>query len=212
MYVAVVLCMHAEFEEKLKTGRLSAVDLVMIECRYSDPKVGFFVMLADVLHSEAIVPAPSPTTCRRSSRSPVRETGRPAAGNHHAAGVVAQAPQYRQHLSSRADQSAGSGRQVGQDRVAGGYRQRTKPSEPMAMHWLLVTAVGREARRRRGEDLVEQVEPAGSDSPMAATVISQPSSALSQPVTPSGAARQPISSTSRMNPSWIACEKNTPVS
>ena len=56
MYLAVALCLRPEFEEKVKTGRLSAADLVMIECCYNDPEVSFFVMRADVPHGEAIVP------------------------------------------------------------------------------------------------------------------------------------------------------------
>ena len=56
MYLAVARCLRAEFEEKVKTGRLSAADLVMIECRYNDPEVSFFAMRADVPHGEAIVP------------------------------------------------------------------------------------------------------------------------------------------------------------
>ena len=56
MYLAVARCLRAEFEEKVKTGRLSASDLVMIECRYNDPEVSFFAMRADVPHGEAIVP------------------------------------------------------------------------------------------------------------------------------------------------------------
>ena len=74
MYLAVALRLRAEFKEKVKTGRLSAADLVLIECRYNVPEVSFFVMLADVPHGEAIVPAagkpsppaamsPNPTTC-----------------------------------------------------------------------------------------------------------------------------------------------------
>ena len=58
MYLAVALCMREEFEHKVKTGRLTAADLVMIECRYNDPETSFFVMLAGVPHGEAIVPAP----------------------------------------------------------------------------------------------------------------------------------------------------------
>ena len=42
--------------ESEKTGRLSGADVVVIECRYNDPEVSFFVMLADVPHGEAIVP------------------------------------------------------------------------------------------------------------------------------------------------------------
>ena len=57
MYLAVALCMREEFEDKVKTGRLTASDLVMIECRYNDPETSFFVMLAGVPHGEAIVPA-----------------------------------------------------------------------------------------------------------------------------------------------------------
>ena len=57
MYLAVALCLRVEFEEKVKTGRLSVADLVLIECRYNDPEVSFFVMRADVPHGEAIVPA-----------------------------------------------------------------------------------------------------------------------------------------------------------
>ena len=56
MYLAVALCLREEFEEKVKTGRLSAADLVLIECCFNDPEVSFFVMLADVPHDEAIVP------------------------------------------------------------------------------------------------------------------------------------------------------------
>ena len=56
MYLAVALCMRQEFEHKVKTGRLTAADLVMIECRYNDPEASFFVMLAGVPHGEAIVP------------------------------------------------------------------------------------------------------------------------------------------------------------
>ena len=37
-------------------GGLTATDFVMIECRYNDPEVSFFVMRADVPHGEAIVP------------------------------------------------------------------------------------------------------------------------------------------------------------
>ena len=33
MYLAVALCMCEEFEESVKTGRLTAADFVMIECR-----------------------------------------------------------------------------------------------------------------------------------------------------------------------------------
>ena len=57
MYLAVALCMREEFEHKVKTGRLTAADFVMIECRYNDPETSFFVMLADVPHGEAIIPA-----------------------------------------------------------------------------------------------------------------------------------------------------------
>ena len=57
MYLAMALCLREEFEQKVKTGRLSAADLVMIECRYNDPEVSFFVMRAGVPHGEAIVPA-----------------------------------------------------------------------------------------------------------------------------------------------------------
>ena len=56
MYLAVALCLRPEFEEKVKTGRLTADDFVMIECRYNDPEASFFVMRADVPHGEAIVP------------------------------------------------------------------------------------------------------------------------------------------------------------
>ena len=56
MYLAVALCMREEFEERVNSGRLSAADLVLIECRYNDPEVSFFVMRADVPHGEAIVP------------------------------------------------------------------------------------------------------------------------------------------------------------
>ena len=74
MYLAMALRVRAEFEEKVKTGRLSAADLVLIECRYNVPEVSFFVMLADVPHGEAIVLAagkptppasmsPNPATC-----------------------------------------------------------------------------------------------------------------------------------------------------
>ena len=57
MYLAVALCLRAEFEEKVRTGRLRTEDLVMIECRYNDPEVSFFVMRAGVPHGEAIAPA-----------------------------------------------------------------------------------------------------------------------------------------------------------
>ena len=56
MYLAVALCMREEFEDKVKTGRLTAADFVMIECRYNDPEASFFVMRAGVPHGEAIVP------------------------------------------------------------------------------------------------------------------------------------------------------------
>ena len=56
MYLAVALCMREELEEKVRTGRLTAADFVMIECRYNDPGTSFFVMRADVPHGEAIVP------------------------------------------------------------------------------------------------------------------------------------------------------------
>ena len=101
-------------------------------------------------------------------------------GNLHAAGVVALAPQYRRHLSPRAEQSAGSGRQVGQDRGAGALRQRTKSSEAVAMDWLrhytpIRMNLGNAERQFSSlpwddtpgadevRDLVEQVEPDGSD-------------------------------------------------
>ena len=80
MCLAVALCLRPEFEEKVKTGGLTALtaltatDFVMIECRYNDPEVSFFVMRADVPHGEAIVPvagkpapaftSPSRATCR----------------------------------------------------------------------------------------------------------------------------------------------------
>ena len=81
LYLAVALCLRPEFEEKVKTGRLTAADFVMIECRYNDPEVSFFVMRADVPHGEAIVPAwrasrppastsPSPATSPRRHRPP----------------------------------------------------------------------------------------------------------------------------------------------
>ena len=74
----------------------------------------------------------------------------------------------------------GDGRQVGQDRVAGGLRQRTKSSEPVAMHWLRhytrIRMSPRNAERQLSSlpwdgppgadevrDLVEQVEPDGSE-------------------------------------------------
>ena len=58
MYLAVALCMREEFNDKVATGRLTAADFVMIECRYNDPETSFFVMRAGVPHGEAIVPAP----------------------------------------------------------------------------------------------------------------------------------------------------------
>ena len=57
MYLAVALCMREEFEDKVKTGCLTAADFGMIECRYNDPETSFLVMLAGVRHGEAIVPA-----------------------------------------------------------------------------------------------------------------------------------------------------------
>lgn len=57
LYLAVALCMRDEFEEKVKRGRLTAADLVLIECRYNDPEVSFFVMRAGVPHGEAVAPA-----------------------------------------------------------------------------------------------------------------------------------------------------------
>ena len=81
MYLAVALCMRPEFEDKVKTDRLTAADFVMIECRYNDPETSFFVMLADVPHGEAIVPAagkPSPQLlCHRIPR-PAPGRDRPA--------------------------------------------------------------------------------------------------------------------------------------
>ena len=84
MYLAVARCLRPEFEDKVKTGRLTAADLVLIECRYNDPEVSFFVMLADVPHGEAIVPAagkPTPQLLRH--RIP-----RPAPGRHRSAQVL----------------------------------------------------------------------------------------------------------------------------
>ena len=83
MYLAVARCLRAEFEEKVKTGRLSAADLVMIECRHNDPEVSFFAMRADVPHGEAIVPVagkPAPSFY-------VTEFPRPAAGRDRPAQV-----------------------------------------------------------------------------------------------------------------------------
>ena len=57
LYLAVALCLREEFEDKVKSGRLTAADLVMIECRYNDPEVSFFVMRAGVPHGEAVMPA-----------------------------------------------------------------------------------------------------------------------------------------------------------
>ena len=64
LYLAVALCLRPEFEARFTTGRLTAADFVMIECRYNDPEASFFLMLAGVHHGEAIVsvagkPAPS---------------------------------------------------------------------------------------------------------------------------------------------------------
>jgi hypothetical protein len=60
MYLAVALCLREELEEKVRTGRLHAADLVLLRCRYNDPEVSFFVMLRDVPHGEAIVEAELP--------------------------------------------------------------------------------------------------------------------------------------------------------
>ena len=56
MYLPVALRMRDEFEDKVRTGRLTDAEFVMIECRYNDPETSFFVMLAGVPHGEAIVP------------------------------------------------------------------------------------------------------------------------------------------------------------
>ena len=52
----------------MKRGRLAAADPVLIECRYNDPEVSFFVVRAGVPHGEAVAPvAGSP---RPASTSP----------------------------------------------------------------------------------------------------------------------------------------------
>ena len=48
MYLAVALCMREKIKQKVKTGRLTASDFVMIECRYNDPETSVFVILAGV--------------------------------------------------------------------------------------------------------------------------------------------------------------------
>ena len=48
LYLAVALCMRREFEEKVRTGRLEARDLVLLRCRYNDPEVSFFVIRRDL--------------------------------------------------------------------------------------------------------------------------------------------------------------------
>ena len=41
---------------RVKTGRRTAADFVVIERRYNDAETSFFVMLAGVPHGEATVP------------------------------------------------------------------------------------------------------------------------------------------------------------
>ena len=60
MYLVIALCMRDEFEEKVKTGRLSVNDLILLRCRYNDPNVSSFAIIKDVPHSEAVLDANLP--------------------------------------------------------------------------------------------------------------------------------------------------------
>ncbi len=53
MYLLVALCKKEEFEAKVRENRLTAEDLVCLDCKYNDPEVSFFTMLKDVPHGEA---------------------------------------------------------------------------------------------------------------------------------------------------------------
>ena len=69
MYFAVALCLRPEIEDKVEAGRLMAAGLVVIEYRYNNPGVSFFVMLADIPREPLVPVAGKPAPSFRVTES-----------------------------------------------------------------------------------------------------------------------------------------------
>lgn len=56
LYLAIARMARPALEEKLRAGTVTPQDFVLLEMKYNDPQVSFFVMRAGIPHGEAVAP------------------------------------------------------------------------------------------------------------------------------------------------------------